>query len=220
MDKELLRIVIIATGLLIVMIMLTWSYLNNKKSKEYLDSEDDKFDGSFNNHQFIDDYQDMSSELISTSDNYYFDENTSSDEDDDYIEPIPRVTAPAIIQFSLLSNDEEGFNGIDLANAFAIVGLEYGSLKIYERLDANRLVDYGVTSMVEPGTFPTNDLETFYTPGLVFFMQPSALEDAQTIFDDFIDTINLLAIELDGYALDHHKQPFSDETLQALRNSL
>ena len=162
----------------------------------------------------------MSSELISTSDNYYFGENTSSDEDDDYIEPIPRVTAPAIIQFSLLSNDEEGFNGIDLANAFAIVGLEYGSLKIYERLDANRLVDYGVTSMVEPGTFPANDLETFYTPGLVFFMQPSALEDAQTIFDDFIDTINLLAIELDGYALDHHKQPFSDETLQALRNSL
>jgi cell division protein ZipA len=51
-------------------------------------------------------------------------------------------------------------------------------------------------------------------------MQPSALEDAQTIFDDFIDTINLLAIELDGYALDHLKQPFSDETLQALRNSL
>ena len=220
MDKELLRIVIIATGLLIIMIMLAWSYLNNKKSKEYLDSEDDNFDGSFNNHQFIDDYQDMSSELISTSYNYYFDENTSSDEDDDYIEPIPRVTAPAIIQFSLLSNDEEGFNGIDLANAFAIVGLEYGSLKIYERLDANRLVDYGVTSMVEPGTFPANDLETFYTPGLVFFMQPSALEDAQTIFDDFIDTINLLAIELDGYALDHHKQPFSDETLQALRNSL
>ena len=177
MDKELLRIVIIATGLLIIMVMLAWSYLNNKKSKDYLDYEDD-------------------------------------------LEPIPRPTAPAIIQFTLLANAEEGFNGIDLVNAFAIVGLEYGNLKIYERLDANRLVDFGVTSMVDPGTFPTSNLETFYSPGLVFFMQPGVLEDAQTIFDDFIDTINLLAIELDGYALDHHKQPFLDKNLQALRNSL
>ena len=212
MDKELLRIVIIATGLLIIMVMLAWSYLNNKKSKDYLDYEDDNFDESSNNDQIFDDYEEISSEQIPTSHDDYFDE--------DDLEPIPRPTAPAIIQFTLLANSEEGFNGIDLVNAFAIVGLEYGNLKIYERLDANRLVDFGVTSMVDPGTFPTSNLETFYSPGLVFFMQPGVLEDAQTIFDDFIDTINLLAIELDGYALDHHKQPFSDKNLQALRNSL
>ena len=42
MDKELLRIVIIATGLMIIMGMLTWSYLKNKKSQEELDFYDDK----------------------------------------------------------------------------------------------------------------------------------------------------------------------------------
>ena len=123
MDKELLRIVIIATGLLIIMVMLAWSYLNNKKSKDYLDYEDDNFDESSSNDQIFDDYEEISSEQIPTSHDDYFDE--------DDLEPIPRPTAPAIIQFTLLANAEEGFNGIDLVNAFAIVGLEYGNLKIY-----------------------------------------------------------------------------------------
>jgi cell division protein ZipA len=42
MDKELLRIVIIATGLMITIGMLTWSYLRNKKSQEGMDFYDDR----------------------------------------------------------------------------------------------------------------------------------------------------------------------------------
>ena len=100
------------------------------------------------------------------------------------------------------------------------MGLEYGNLKIYERLDANRLVDFGVACMVEPGTFPDSDLDTFNCPGLVFFMQPGALDDAQAVFDDYIETIQLLAIELDGIILDHHREPLTDATIQSLRQSL
>ena len=56
MDKELLRIVIIATGLMIIMGMLTWSYLKNKKSQEDMDSYDDQeFKGQRYNPLPIDD---------------------------------------------------------------------------------------------------------------------------------------------------------------------
>jgi cell division protein ZipA len=51
-------------------------------------------------------------------------------------------------------------------------------------------------------------------------MQPGALDDAQAVFDDYIDTIQLLAIELDGIILDHHREPLSDATIQSLRQSL
>ena len=112
------------------------------------------------------------------------------------------------------------FSGIRTISAFSIVGLVYGSLKIYERLDANRLVDYGVACMMEPGTFPSTDLENFYCPGLVFFMQPGVLDNAQEIFDDFVETLQILAIELDGTILDHKKQILSDTTIQAIRLSL
>jgi cell division protein ZipA len=221
MDKELLRIVIIATGLLIIMGMLTWSYLKNKKSQEDLDLYDEQeFKGQRNDLLPIDDEKIDSNPVEAVDHHYYDQEDAIYEPEEDDIEPPPRVSVPAIIQFSLIAKAEEGFNGIDLINAFGIVGLEYGNLKIYERLDANRLVDYGVACMVEPGTFPDSNLDTFYCPGLVFFMQPGALDDAQTVFDDYIETIQLLAIELDGIILDHHRQPLTDATIQSLRQSL
>jgi len=221
MDKELLRIVIIATGLIIIMGMLTWSYLRNKKSQEDLDFHDDQeFKGKRYTPLPFDDEK-IDSEPIEAVDHHYYDqEDAIYEPEEDDMEPPQRVEVPAIIQFSLIARADEGFNGIDLVNAFGIVGLEYGNLKIYERLDANRLVDYGVACMVEPGTFPDSNLETFYCPGLVFFMQPAALDDAQAVFDDYVETIQLLAIELDGIILDHHREPLSDTTIQTFRQSL
>ena len=221
MDKELLRIVIIATGLMIIMGMLTWSYLKNKKSQEGMGFYDDQeFKGQHNNPLAIDE-KETDSEPIEAGDHHYYDqEDAIYEPEEDDMEPPQRVEVPAIIQFSLIARADEGFNGIDLVNAFGIVGLEYGNLKIYERLDANRLVDYGVACMVEPGTFPDSNLETFYCPGLVFFMQPAALDDAQAVFDDYVETIQLLAIELDGIILDHHREPLSDTTIQTFRQSL
>jgi cell division protein ZipA len=226
MDKELLRIVIIATGLIIIMGMLTWSYLKNKKSQEDMDSFNDQefrtpSDKSLDIEEDNDGDFEIDIETSEAADHHYYDQDDAVYEhEDDDIEPPPRVAAPAIIQFSLVAKTDEGFNGIDLINAFGIVGLEYGSLKIFERLDANRLVDFGVACMVEPGTFPSSNLDTFYCPGLVFFMQPGALDDPQAVFDDYIETIQLLAIELDGIIRDHHRQPLTDATIQALRQSL
>jgi cell division protein ZipA len=224
MDKELLRIVIIATGLMIIMGMLAWSYLKNKKSQEELDFYDDKeFRSPPGKSIPIEDNGDIEIDLetLEPSDHHYFDqEDAAYEPEEDDIEPPPRAAVPAIIQFRLIAKAEDGFNGVDLVNAFGIVGLEYGNLKIYERLDANRLVDFGVACMVEPGTFPESDLDTFNCPGLVFFMQPGALDDAQAVFDDYIETLQLLAIELDGIILDHHREPLSDATIQSLRQSL
>ena len=224
MDKELLRIVIIATGLMIIMGMLIWSYLRNKKSLEAFDSfDDEEIKSPPDLSLMLDDVDelDMDIETPKPVDRHYSDQDDAAYEpEEDDIEPPPRASVPAIIQFRLIAKSEEGFNGIDLATAFGIVGLEYGNLKIYERLDANRLVDFGVACMVEPGTFPNSNLETFFCPGLVFFMQPGALDDAQAVFDDYIDTIQLLAIELDGNILDHNKQPLTDATIQSLRQSL
>lgn len=234
MDKEILRIVIIATGMIVVIGMLVWGYLKDKKAREDMDFYDnndygdesvatdprDDFDiiplgvkGNVDAHHAHD-----------KSDRYYDedDDDTYYEQDDsDYDhEPPPRAAAPAIIQFSIITKADEDFNGADLAEAFEMVGLEYGSLKIYERLDANRLVDFGVACIVEPGTFPEKDLENFYCPGIVFFMQPEALDDALAVFDDYIETINLLAAKLDGVILDHRRQPLTEATIQAIRQSL
>ena len=220
MDKELLRIVIIATGLLIVVGMLTWAYFKNQRLQAQWDAEDDL--------AFKEEYESsLKAETLyaieeeDTVDPHYYDKDDAVFEPDEHDnEPAPRFSLPEVIQFSLIAKAKEGFNGADLANAFAIVGLEYGSLRIYERLDANRLVDFGVACMHESGTFPYENLDEFYCRGLVFFMQPGVLDHARQVFEEFIETIELLAIELDGTILDQHREPLTDETIELFHQSL
>ena len=226
MDKEILRIVIIATGLIIVIAMLTWGYLKDKKSQREMDFDDDReIQKSRNDSENSDDDEDeeyiepLGSAIANPPDSYY-----STDEDDeeeeDFAPVQPRLITPDIIQFCLAARAAEGFNGLDLIRAFRIAGLKYGNLKIFERIDANQLVDFGVACMVEPGTFPSSNLENFYCLGVVFFMQPDALDDALAVFDDYVETIRMLAIELEGDIWDHQRQPLTEATVQAIRQSL
>ncbi len=223
MDKELLRIVIIAIGLIVILIMVIWAYLKNKKFQAQWAAEDE-LDANTPSAPSFADYDlngnEEQAEAEAFEPHYYDTDDAVFEPEEHDIEPAPRFSVPAVIQFSLMAKAKEGFNGEDLANAFAIVGLEYGSLRIYERLDSNRLVDFGVACMHESGTFPHENLDEFYCRGLVFFMQPGVLDHARQVFEDFIETIEVLAIELDGTILDQHRDPLTDETIHLFHQSL
>lgn len=243
MDKELLRIVIIAIGLLIIVGLLIWGYLNSQYNN----------DGDDTSHTFRDIRKSIQDKLVPkqpannpkvTRETRHAVDNTAKrnsnwddfEVDDDGYQPaevaakrdypvddhkMATSTLPRLIQLSIVANTEHGFNGADLDAVFNIVGLEYAnSLHIYERLDMERRVDYCVGSMVNPGTFPSNDLETFYTPGVTFYMQPQELPDALSVFNDLIRTINLVVTELDGIVWDATRTPLTEITLKALRKSL
>lgn len=228
MDKEVLRIVIIATGLIIVIVMLTWGYLKDRQSQREMDLEDDTepqpvpvrneplHTSPISDNEYI---EPLGPAILNSSENYYTNDE-DDEEEEDFAPAPPRIATPAIIQFCLVARADEGFNGLDLIRAFRIAGLKYGSLKIFERLDANQLVDFGVACMVEPGTFPSGHLDTFYCPGIVFFMQPDALDDALAVFDDYVETIRMLAVELEGDIWDHQRRPLTEATVQAIRQSL
>ena len=127
---------------------------------------------------------------------------------------------PSVIQINVFALDYDGFKGKDLLDVFKKAKLEYGSLKIFERLDDKRRVDFAVASMVEPGTFPETDMESFSCPGIAFFLQPVVLENPLQIFDEFIETIDMVANELDGVKLDQHREPLSKETISTIRKGL
>ncbi len=141
-------------------------------------------------------------------------------------EPEPRAATaakenmPELIQFSLVAANEQGFNGVDLVSALSEAGLVYGDLKIFERLDDDNRVDFGVASMVKPGTFPEQDLHLFSCPGIVFFMQPRELDDPLTVFNDLISLIFLLSRQLQGEPWDAHRQPLTEEVISATRQRL
>ena len=230
MDKELLRVVIIATGLLFIVGMLAWHFLKNKNFSESWDFLSNnqfgsKIDDSLVLHDELDDFdvvpvkksvENATQSTLHTEDDF----DDLALEDDDYYEPPPRFVAPDIIQLVVMAKHEEGFNGQALVDVFKLANLHYGSLKIFERLDVNRLVDFGVACLVEPGTFPETGLVDFYCPGVVFFMQPGIMDDAPRVFNDFLSTVNFVAEEMDGDILDHERTPLTNATIQLIRQSI
>jgi cell division protein ZipA len=235
MDKELLRIVIIATGFVVIIGMILWSYIKNRNATADEDAiASEKVIGSSGEisealrlHTERDEFDIVpvgSAKRTLDSDDNASDWDTEFDDEDEFddeMESDTRNALPEILQFGVVANDDEGFNGLELVMVFESVGLEYGDMKVYERINKHGDVDFGVACMVEPGTFPDGEyLASFNCPGIVFYLQHQDLEDAQNVFDDYIDTIKTIAKELDGVVWDHQRQPLTDETIQAIRRSL
>lgn len=256
MDKELIRIIIIATGLVVILGMLLWGYIRNRRvsnDMSYLDDDMNSQKAASTLNFSAKEYADMDEDLdLLPLGSPRFDDNRHKAHFDDpspefemsatqsgkgkpaytheYKSPhepaAPSANSkehlPRLLQFSIVAKIEQGFNGLDLAAVFDMVGLEYGSMKIFERLDIHRMVDFGVASMINPGTFPATEAEMagFYTPGITFFMQPRELPDPILVYDDLVRTINLIAKELDGQKWDSERKPLTDFTLKLIRKSL
>ncbi len=226
MDKESLRIVIIAVGVIVIMGMLLWNAFKKRRSRRDINFYDrgdplDKIDESLvlNTHNDDFDIVPLGSALDDDADPVTATVETDQQHKQDTEQPQSAVL-PALIQFSIVARADEGFNGAQLKAAFDTVGLQYGSVKVFERLDDNRMVDFTVASMVDPGIFPEQNLHLFNCPGIVFFMQPRVVDNPATVFEDFIETLNFLATELDGVIWDHQRQLLTQETVEHFRQIL
>ena len=243
MDKELLRVVIIATGVVIFIGILLWGVFSDKKSRRRVKSpvkrdpldnideslviktENDEFDiiplGSALDDSELE--QEFGEAIEGTRGEMQEEFSDSMEEQSDSqtgTESDAATELPGLIQFSIQAADDKGFTGRDLIPALESAGLVYGDLKIFERLDDNNLVDFGVASMVKPGTFPDQDLESFSCPGIVFFMQPREVNDPLVVFDDLVSTIHGLTQQLGGVAQDDQRQALTEGTIDSFRKQM
>lgn len=139
--------------------------------------------------------------------------------------PVERRTAPLgapfLIQISVVANDEEYFDGIELRDALDDLRLIYGDMGIYHRYDREyRVPLFSVASLVEPGTFPIKDMENFECPGVVLFFQPPQVDDPIAVFDDLVTTCHELALRLNGVEWDEKRQPLTQEKIARMRSRL
>lgn len=229
MDKELLRVVIILIGMLVMIGMLLWHFFKSLRERREADGYFDDSEYSLGEEQFDVEEGDDEMDIFPLHD--VVDGDALLDGlaiQPGHKEPAKpenaknqtKAALPALIEFSIVARADEGFNGEDLFEAFERVGLQYGSVRVFERIDENRLVDFAVASMIDPGTFPDTHLDSFYCPGIVFYMQPREVDKPLAVFDDFIETIDSLAMELDGVVWDNQRQPLTAETIAQFRQML
>ncbi len=243
MDKELLRIVIISVGILVVLGMVLWGTIKGKSKRKKINfydnhdplenidpnlivgADNDDFDIVPLTNRDTASYHDEASQIKTRLNPEYTQEaikkNTAHQ---------PTVTAvvpeeekrvlPALIQLNIVAKTATGFSGAQLLDAFDRVGLIFGSVQVFERLDEQKRVDYAVASMQEPGIFPKENWGTYHCSGISFFMQPREVDNAPVVFAEMIDTLGQLASLLDGEVLDKNKELLTESALQKITASL
>jgi cell division protein ZipA len=103
-------------------------------------------------------------------------------------------------------------------SAMRVLNLVPGPLDVFYRYDENQEnILFTVASMVEPGTFPIQDMSRFTTSGLTLFGRLPSARSGPEILEDMYETGQQLAAQLDGKLLDSQHQPLSEETFTDMK---
>jgi cell division protein ZipA len=128
-----------------------------------------------------------------------------------------------LVVVSVVAPPEQPFHGEVLRKAFANNELHYGDKSIFHRVarkDGEDIPVFGVANMVKPGIFSSSDLEGFSTPGITLFLQLPAAVDGLQAFDDFVHTVERLAVELGGQLRDEKHCVITHQALMQIRENI
>ena len=125
-----------------------------------------------------------------------------------------------LIVLHVKARHPEGFTGSDLLEILLACDLRYGDKDIlhrHEQADGHGSLQFSVANMVEPGTFNLEDINSFQTPGVTFFMALPGPEDPVGAFDCLVETANCLIKNLDATLLDEHHEVASLQVVNRYR---
>ena len=124
---------------------------------------------------------------------------------------------------SVVAADEQTFSGDALQKAFDNNELQHGDKGIFHRLVRQDNEDqsvYALANMVKPGDFGNGDLRGFSTPGVTLILQlPGPMESIEA-YDDFVQTVERLAVELGGQLRDQKHCLITHQALMQKREQL
>ncbi len=240
MDKDLLRLILAISGVFLLLGIYLWDRLRRRKNKQAgddypeMDTESDADLLSLNPAEERAAEVDVDLAISPIDDSASVDqgdeENWKQEEAGEGEEQVSvkakddkaaRPTMPPLIQFGVVAPPGSVFNGDQLIQALTEVGLEYGEMEIFHRYDkASDTRLFSVASMVEPGTFPIDDIALFQCPGLLLFFQPLDVPDPIAAFDEMVAACHELGRRLGGDEWDSKRKQLTEETIAALRRSL
>lgn len=248
MDRETVRMILLVVGVIAIVGVYVWGryqqkvldflnrrgefdelgYADGEENSEPQDEpEDDDEPSKLNPHAFGLTEEGGHDILVEELDDDAFDFK-------DEFKPKPRpqgptpepsktapLGAPFLIQLSVVAPDDGFFDGEELREALTDLDLIYGDMGIYHRYDREyRKPLFSVASLVEPGTFPIDDMENFKCPGVVLFFQPPQVTDPLAVFDDLVSTAHDLSDHLGGLEWDERRRPISESRLDEMRARL
>lgn len=130
-------------------------------------------------------------------------------------------TEREILVMHVRAKAADGFNGSDLLQILLACDMRYGDKDIlhrHEKAEGKGCLQFSVANMLEPGTFNLEDINSFRTPGVTFFMTLPGPEDAIQAFECMIETANCLVKNLDASLLDEDHSTASLQVINHYRD--
>jgi cell division protein ZipA len=125
-----------------------------------------------------------------------------------------------IVVINLAARDGS-FSGPAIERACAAADLVPGDMSIYHRREGkNGRVLFSMASMVEPGSFPVDDMHDFSTPGLTLFTQLPGVRDGIDIYNEMLATANRLASQLRAELQDERHNKLTRQMQEHTRESI
>lgn len=136
-----------------------------------------------------------------------------------YLTPAELGKLPQLILMVHVESREEALSGEQILRAAAEVGLQPGPMAIFHRLDTSYPDTslFSMANMVEPGTFPFNDMAGFRSPGLTLFAQLPTVREGASVYADMLHAAQRLAALLGGELTDEAHNPLRKQTIEHAR---
>ena len=122
--------------------------------------------------------------------------NFDAHDNSDYLSTDPALQDEVERKFIVLHlvGTQGDLRGPAVEKACLSLHLRLGEMSIYHHHDgASGKVLFSVASMVEPGSFPVDDMDGFVTPGLTLFTQLPGARDGLEIYETMLKTGRQLA---------------------------
>lgn len=138
---------------------------------------------------------------------------TTAATDDDAPQP-----AEQLLVLSVIAQEGDMFTGPTLSDLFEQLGLRYGDMQIFHRIDsASGESVFSVVSIIEPGYFDLETLHELRTPGLALFMRLPGPESGRAAFEDMYATAQAIAAAQEGRIGDQARNLLTDAALAQMR---
>ena len=234
MDADVLRLILLALGAVLVVVIYLWDrYKRSRTRLKGLSVRKARKQPVFAGqevepeipeqqelpHMSIDDDH---VEPVARDNEAGLQQDFSALDERDYVHQEPALNDELprmVIQIGLMSN-KGGYSGEDIPAAMEAVDLHFGDMGIYHRYQnkPGKQVLFSVASMVEPGHFPEQMPAEFSTPGLLIFTQLPGAEEGLVVYSDMLYTAERLRSLLGGILQDETHSALSKQQIEHTRD--
>ena len=106
-----------------------------------------------------------------------------------------------LVVINVMAKNGSDFVGEDLLHILLACDLRLGKMNIlhrYEKEHGKGAIQFSIANVLEPGTFDMDNIRTFATPGITFFMTLPGPEEPTKAFEYMVETAQCVAKNLDG----------------------